>query len=277
MAVNSAKALAPASHSKGPRAMTAVAFPERRDPSFVTLAGVGRTFGSTTALHELSLNVSTGEFVSILGPSGSGKSTTLNLLAGFDFPTTGSIHIGGRDVTWEPAYARDIGMVFQNYALFPHMTVNENIAFPLRARRWPRAEIAPAVERALNLVQLGTLGERLPSELSGGQQQRVALARAVVYRPKVLLMDEPLGALDRKLRADMQIEIKKLHRELGTTFLYVTHDQEEALSMSDRIAILRHGRLEQIGPPREVYTRPKTSVRRGVRRRGQLPSGHGDE
>jgi ABC-type Fe3+/spermidine/putrescine transport system ATPase subunit len=170
----------------------------------------------------------------------------------------GTIHIDGRDVTWEPAHARDIGMVFQNYALFPHMTVRENIAFPLRARRWPRTEIEPAVQRALDLVQLGAFSDRAPTELSGGQQQRVALARAIVYQPKMLLMDEPLGALDRKLRSEMQIEIKKLHRELGTTFLYVTHDQEEALSMSDRIAILRHGRLEQIGTPQEVYDNPGT-------------------
>ncbi len=227
-------------------------------PGFVVFDRVGRSFGASIALQGLSLSVAPGEFVSLLGPSGSGNSTTLNLLAGFDYPTSGTIHIGGREVTWEPAYARAIGMVFQNYALFPHMTVSENVAFPLRSRRWPKAEIRPAVERALRLVQLQTFGERLPNQLSGGQQQRVALARAIVYQPKVLLMDEPLGALDRKLRVEMQIEIKRLHRELGTTFLYVTHDQEEALSMSDRIAILNGGRLEQIGTPTQVYSQPAT-------------------
>ena len=219
---------------------------------------VGRSFGSTVALDSLTLSVFSGEFLSILGPSGSGKSTTLNLVAGFDFPSRGTILINGRDVTWAPAYARDIGMVFQNYALFPHMTARENVAFPLRARRRSRVEIERAVDEALELVQLGGVGERLPAQLSGGQQQRVALARAIVYRPALLLMDEPLGALDRKLRGDMQVEIKRLHRELGTTVVYVTHDQDEALSMSDRVAILRRGRLEQVGTPHEVYSKPAT-------------------
>jgi len=226
--------------------------------AFLRLDAVSRSFGATVALQDLSLHVRHGEFVSILGPSGSGKSTTLNLIAGFDFPSSGEIHLDGRDVTWEPSHSRGIGMVFQNYALFPHMTVFENVAFPLRSRRQPSAMVKAAVDAALQLVQLESMVDRLPRQLSGGQQQRVALARAIVYRPAVLLMDEPLGALDRKLRADMQVEIKRLHRELGTTVLYVTHDQEEALSMSDRIAVLHRGRLEQFAPPQEIYARPAT-------------------
>ncbi len=222
----------------------------------LSLDAVGRTFGRTTALHPLTLDVRAGEFVSMLGPSGSGKSTTLNLIAGFDYPTQGSIRIDREDVTWLPSHRRGVGMVFQNYALFPHLNVFENVAFPLRSRGWRGRDIERGVNEALGMVQLGDAAHRLPSQLSGGQQQRVALARAIVYRPKILLMDEPLGALDRKLRADMQIEIKRLHRELGTTILYVTHDQDEALAMSDRIAVLNHGRLEQYATPRELYARP---------------------
>jgi putative spermidine/putrescine transport system ATP-binding protein len=229
------------------------------DASFsLSLDGVARSFGKMVALHPLSLQVRAGEFLSILGPSGSGKSTTLNLIAGFDFPTGGSIRMNGEDVTWLPSYRRGVGMVFQNYALFPHLTVFENIAFPLRARGWRGGDIESGVKHALGLVQLDDVTSRLPRQLSGGQQQRVALARAIVYRPPVLLMDEPLGALDRKLRADMQLEIKRLHRDLGTTILYVTHDQDEALSMSDRIAVLNSGRLEQCATPRELYARPAT-------------------
>jgi putative spermidine/putrescine transport system ATP-binding protein len=228
-------------------------------PSSLSLQGLARSFGTTTALQPLSLEIRRGEFVSILGPSGSGKSTTLNLIAGFDFPTAGSVLMNGEDVTWLPSHRRGVGMVFQNYALFPHLSVFENIAFPLRSRHWPAADIATAVKQALELVQLGGVADRLPRQLSGGQQQRVALARAIVYRPKILLMDEPLGALDRKLRADMQFEIKRLHRDLGTTILYVTHDQDEALSMSDRVAVLNGGRLEQCATPRELYLRPRTA------------------
>jgi putative spermidine/putrescine transport system ATP-binding protein len=227
-------------------------------PSSLSIDGLARTFGLTVALHPLTLDILPGEFVSILGPSGSGKSTTLNLIAGFDFPTSGSVRMNGEEVTWIPSYRRGVGMVFQNYALFPHMTVFENIAFPLRSRGWRAADIEGGVKNALSLVQLEDVTERLPRQLSGGQQQRVALARAIVYRPNILLMDEPLGALDRKLRADMQLEIKRLHRDLGTTILYVTHDQNEALAMSDRIAVLNAGRLEQCATPRELYARPAT-------------------
>lgn len=226
--------------------------------AYLRLEALARRFGSVTALTELTLDVERGEFLTILGPSGSGKTTTLNLIAGFDYPTEGEIYLDGQPVTWEPAYRRGIGMVFQNYALFPHMTVADNVAFPLRMRHVGTAEIRRRVSRALALVRLEELGGRYPRQLSGGQQQRVALARAIVYEPSVLLMDEPLGALDRKLRGEMQFEIKRLHHELGTTVVYVTHDQDEALSMSDRIAVLRQGRLEQHAAPRELYDRPAT-------------------
>ncbi len=240
------------------RSSADAAAPAITGPHSLALDGVARSFGRTVALHPLSLQIRPGEFVSILGPSGSGKSTTLNLIAGFDFPSGGAIRMNGEDVTWLPSYRRGVGMVFQNYALFPHLSVFENIAFPLRSRGWKGADIERGVKDALGLVQLGEVTDRLPRQLSGGQQQRVALARAIVYRPKILLMDEPLGALDRKLRADMQLEIKRLHRDLGTTILYVTHDQDEALSMSDRIAVLNAGRLEQCAAPRELYARPAT-------------------
>ena len=236
--------------------MRASAVREAAGPHSLSLHGVTRNFGKTTALHPLTLQIRPGEFVSILGPSGSGKSTTLNIVAGFDFPSSGTIRMDGKEVTWLPPYRRGVGMVFQNYALFPHLTVFENIAFPLRSRGWKSVDIERGVRSALDLVQLGEVTDRLPRQLSGGQQQRVALARAVVYRPKILLMDEPLGALDRKLRAAMQLEVKRLHRDLGTTILYVTHDQDEALSMSDRVAVLNRGRLEQCAAPRELYARP---------------------
>jgi putative spermidine/putrescine transport system ATP-binding protein len=226
--------------------------------SFVQLRGLCRSYGAVVALHHVDLDINAGEFLTLLGPSGSGKTTILNLIAGFDFPTSGTIVIGNRDVTWQPPYSRDVGMVFQNYALFPHMSVFENVAFPLRSRRLSSSRIKTAVNDALELVQLGGIAQRLPRELSGGQQQRVALARAFVYRPSLLLMDEPLAALDRKLRAELQIEIKRIHRDVGTTVVYVTHDQDEALSMSDRIAVLHHGKLQQCASPDEIYAHPAT-------------------
>lgn len=215
-----------------------------------------KQYGRITAVDHVSFQSRPGEFLAILGPSGSGKTTVLMTIAGFEAPTRGEILIGDRRVTQLRPNRRNLGVVFQSYTLFPHMTVRENIGFPLRMRGLARGEIDARVDEALALVQLGGYGGRLPAELSGGQQQRIAIARAVVFKPPVLLMDEPLGALDRRLREDMQVEIKRLHRQLGMTVVYVTHDQEEALSMADRIAVMRAGRLEQIGTPRELYEEP---------------------
>ncbi|MBL8699395.1 MAG: ABC transporter ATP-binding protein [Alphaproteobacteria bacterium] len=222
----------------------------------VRVQGVSKSFGALRVVHDVSLEVGAGEFVSLLGPSGSGKTTLLMAIAGFEGVDSGRISIGNRDVTDVPANRRDVALVFQKYALFPHMTVAENIAFPLRMRRIDRRDIATRVESALAMVRLDGYGARMPGQLSGGQQQRVALARAIVFNPPVLLMDEPLGALDKKLRQHMQLEIKRLQARLGATVIYVTHDQEEALAMSDRIAVLRDGRLEQVGTPAALYDRP---------------------
>ncbi len=207
-------------------------------------------------MDSLSLTIGAGEFLTLLGASGSGKTTTLRMIAGFDHPDAGAILMDGEPITGLPPYRRPLNTVFQQYALFPHMTVRENVGYGLRMRRTPSAEIATRVAEALDMVQLGELGARLPRQLSGGQQQRVALARALVNRPRVLLLDEPLGALDLKLRKEMQLELKHLNRQLGITFIYVTHDQEEALTMSDRIALMRNGRIAQLGPARELYERP---------------------
>ncbi len=225
----------------------------------VRLEGLCKDFGGTPVVHDVSLEVAAGEFVSLLGPSGSGKSTTLMMIAGFLAPVRGEVVIGGEPVTRRPPHQRGIGMVFQNYALFPHMSVADNVAFPLRMRRRPAAEVAQRVERALALIRLEGLGGRMPHQLSGGQQQRVALARAIVFEPPLLLMDEPLGALDRKLREAMQFEIKRLQRELSLTVIHVTHDQEEALAMSDRIAVMNRGRIEQAAAPEAIYERPATA------------------
>jgi putative spermidine/putrescine transport system ATP-binding protein len=223
----------------------------------VSLRNLSMSYGRMqTVLHDLSLNVRRGEFLTLLGPSGSGKTTTLMLIAGFQYPSNGQILIDGKDVTALAPHRRELGVVFQSYALFPQMTVHQNIAFPLKLRKLPRQEIDDRVRQALDLVHLSGLGERRTTQLSGGQQQRVALARALVYRPKIVLMDEPLGALDRGLRDSMQREFREIHRTLGMTFVYVTHDQHEALTMSDRIAVLKDGRLVQVGPPEEVYRRP---------------------
>ncbi len=223
----------------------------------VRVKGLTKRYGDVVAVDGVSLSVERGAFVTLLGPSGSGKTTTLMMLAGFVVPTAGEIHIDDRLVTLDPPYKRDLGMVFQNYALFPHMTAFDNVAFPLRMRKVPRGEIAERVERALELVRLPGLGHRFPKQLSGGQQQRVALARTLVFNPRVLLMDEPLGALDKKLRQQMQLEIKHLHEQLGITVIYVTHDQEEALVMSDQIVVMRNGCVEQVGTPRAVYDEPR--------------------
>ncbi|MCS6854216.1 MAG: ABC transporter ATP-binding protein [Elioraea sp.] len=212
---------------------------------------------ATLVIPDLSFEVGRGEFLTLLGPSGSGKTTTLMMLAGFEAPDRGRILLEGRDIVGVPAHRRNIGVVFQSYALFPHLTVAQNIAFPLAVRGRPRAEIAERVAKALAMVRLEGFGERRPSQLSGGQQQRVALARALVFEPKLVLMDEPLGALDKQLRAELQAEIRRLHRELGVTVVYVTHDQEEALALSDRIAVFHEGRIRQIGPPQELYDRPR--------------------
>src|SRR5262249_4250347 len=220
------------------------------------LVEVSKTFGPVTAVDGVSLTVPPGEFLTLLGPSGSGKTTTLMMIAGFESATSGEILLGGRPLTRVPPYRRNLGMVFQHYALFPHMTVRDNVAFPLRTRGATRAETDRRVEETLERVHLPGYGARFPAQLSGGQQQRVALARALVYGPPVLLMDEPLGALDKKLREQMQLEIKHIQRELQLTVIYVTHDQEEALAMSDRIVVMRHGRVVQLGPPRDLYERP---------------------
>ena len=222
----------------------------------LVVRGLRKSFGDATAVDGVDLEVRRGEFVTLLGPSGSGKTTTLRMVAGFMAPSGGSIEIDGSDMTRVPPYRRDVGMVFQNYALFPHMTAAQNIAFPLQMRRTARPEITRRVADALALVKLEKFGDRYPRQLSGGQQQRIALARAVVFEPQLLLMDEPLGALDRKLREALQLEILHVSRQLGATVLYVTHDQEEALVMSDRIAIFSAGRIEQLGSGEDLYDRP---------------------
>src|SRR3984957_9102138 len=217
-----------------------------------------KQYGSVTALMPIDLTVATGELLTVLGPSGSGKTTLLQIISGRVEPSGGHIFIDGVDHTHTPVHRRDIGMVFQSYALFPHLTVAENVGFPLRMRRQPGAVIRRTVNAALEMVQLGHLAERMPRALSGGQQQRVALARCFVYQPSIILMDEPLGALNKKLREQMQIEIKRLHRDTGATIIYVTHDQEEALALSDRICLMNHARIEQIGTPLDIYERPRT-------------------
>jgi putative spermidine/putrescine transport system ATP-binding protein len=220
--------------------------------------GVRKSYGDVLAVAGVDLVIRPGEFFTMLGPSGSGKTTLLRLIAGFERPDAGRIELGGRDVTGVPPYARDVNTVFQDYALFPHMTVSQNIEYGLRVRRVPKAERRERAARALEMVRLGGLGDRKTAQLSGGQRQRVALARAIVNEPQVLLLDEPLGALDFKLRQEMQVELQHVQREVGITFVYVTHDQEEALAMSDRIAVLSQGRIEQTGTPLEVYERPRT-------------------
>jgi len=220
--------------------------------------GLRKTYGDIVALHGADLELRDGEFLTLLGPSGSGKTTLLLAIAGLNEPDSGEIRIDGKLATYLPPFKRDLGMVFQNYALFPHMTIYDNIAFPLKMRRWSAADTATAVRRVLEIVQLPDLADRYPRQLSGGQQQRIALARALVYEPSVVLMDEPLGALDKKLRDRLQLEIKQLHRQLGIAVLYVTHDQEEALVMSDRICLMRDGRIEQLGTPDDLYFRPRT-------------------
>ena len=221
--------------------------------------GLTKRYGSTVALEPTQLAVQSGEFLTLLGPSGSGKTTLLQMVCGLVEPTAGRLLIDGQDETYTPVHKRDIGLVFQHYALFPHLTVAENIAFPLQMRRKTVTNLDKQVAAALEMVQLGQLSHRFPRELSGGQQQRVALARCFVYQPSVILMDEPLGALDKKLREHMQFEIKRLHRETGATIIYVTHDQEEALALSDRICLMNHARIEQVGPPHEIYARPRTA------------------
>jgi spermidine/putrescine transport system ATP-binding protein len=225
----------------------------------IELVGVTRRFGSVVAVRELSLGVARGEFLTLLGPSGCGKTTTLNMIAGFLRPDEGQILLGGRRVEHLPPYRRDTAMVFQQYALFPHMTVAENVAFGLQMRKVPKPEIGRRVERVLEIVRLPGLGNRRPSQLSGGQQQRVALARAIVTEPTVLLLDEPLSNLDLKLRESLRLEIKGIQRELGITAIYVTHDQGEALVMSDRVAVMNQGVVEQIGSPTEIYEQPRTA------------------
>ena len=224
----------------------------------VSLASVSRSYGTVAAARDVTLDVRPGEFLTLLGPSGCGKTTLLRLIAGFEDPDSGRVLISGRDLTGVPAYKRPVNTVFQAYALFPHRTVAGNVAFGLEAAGRPRDEIASRVARALEMVRMQGLAERQISQLSGGQRQRVALARAVVMEPEVLLLDEPLAALDLKLRKEMQVEVKNLQERLGTTFVFVTHDQDEALVMSDRIAVLNDGRIEQVGAPEEIYQRPRT-------------------
>ncbi|MEP0772652.1 spermidine/putrescine ABC transporter ATP-binding protein, partial [Trichocoleus sp. ST-U1] len=232
--------------------------PETTNELDVELRKVFKVFNGETAVRGVDLEIHRGEFFSILGPSGCGKTTTLRLMAGFETPSAGEVLIQGQTMNHVPPHRRPVNTVFQSYALFSHLSVWENIAFGLRIKKRPRTEIAERVQEALKLVKMETYANRFPSQLSGGQQQRVALARALVNRPAVVLLDEPLGALDLKLRKQMQVELSNLHQDLGLTFVMVTHDQEEALSLSDRIAVMRGGKIEQIGSPTEIYEHPKT-------------------
>ncbi|MBI4346543.1 MAG: ABC transporter ATP-binding protein [Elusimicrobia bacterium] len=229
------------------------------DGPLLRLEGITKSFGSTPILKGISLEVQAGEFLTLLGPSGCGKTTTLRVIAGFEHPDSGRVFLGGADVTDQPAYRRDVHTVFQQYALFPHLDVFENVAFGLRLRGVGPAEIEKRVREALGLVKLAGFERRKISQVSGGQQQRVAVARSLVGRPSLLLLDEPLGALDLKLRKAMQLELKAIQRQLGLAFIYVTHDQEEALTMSDRIAVFNHGEIEQLGKPKDIYERPRSS------------------
>jgi putative spermidine/putrescine transport system ATP-binding protein len=224
----------------------------------IRLVGLRKSFGDVVAVDGVDLAIAPGEFFTMLGPSGSGKTTTLRLIAGFERPDDGRVELGGVDVSGQPPYQRDVNTVFQDYALFPHMSVADNVAYGLRVRRIGRSERAERAAEALRMVRLDGYDDRRPMQLSGGQRQRVALARAIVNRPRVLLLDEPLGALDLKLRQQMQVELKQLQRDAGITFVFVTHDQEEALTMSDRIAVFNHGRIAQVGAAAEIYERPQT-------------------
>jgi putative spermidine/putrescine transport system ATP-binding protein len=229
-----------------------------REPAFLSIRGLRKTYGPAVAIDGVSLDIRKGEFMTFLGPSGSGKSTTLYITAGFQDPTEGTVQLNGRSLLDVPPNQRNIGMVFQRYTLFPHLSVAENVAFPLRVRGWEKARIAERVKAMLKLVHLDPHGDRRPSQLSGGQQQRVAIARALAYNPPVLLMDEPLSALDKQLREELQFELKRIHHDTGITILYVTHDQEEALRLSDRIAVFNQGRIEQVGSGHELYEHPAT-------------------
>ena len=224
----------------------------------ISVRGLTKRYGDVVAVDRIDLDVEAGEFFTMLGPSGSGKTTTLRMIAGFEKPDEGTIELAGEDVSRLPPYDRPVNTVFQDYALFPHMTVEENVEYGLMVKKVKRGERRLRAGEALDMVRLGGYGDRKPSQLSGGQRQRVALARAIVNQPRVLLLDEPLGALDLKLRQEMQIELKSIQRGLGITFVYVTHDQEEALTMSDRLAVFNHGRIEQIGPPAAVYEHPES-------------------
>jgi putative spermidine/putrescine transport system ATP-binding protein len=225
----------------------------------VSLAGVSKHFGAVKALDNIDLDIYDGEFFSMLGPSGSGKTTSLRIVAGFEQATSGRVMLYGRDMTGIPPFNRDVNTVFQDYALFPHMNIEQNVGYGLMVRKMPQAEIRRRVGEMLDLVRLPGIEKRRPSQLSGGQRQRIALARALINHPRVLLLDEPLGALDLKLRQQMQIELKAIQREVGITFIFVTHDQEEALTMSDRLAVFNHGKIEQIGTPADVYEQPHTA------------------
>ncbi len=226
--------------------------------SFLTLTNISKSFGTTQAVIDFNLEVEKGELVSFLGPSGCGKTTTLRMIAGFELPTTGVITLDGQDITYQPPHQRNVGMVFQSYALFPNMTVAQNIGFGLEVRKTPPAVIKERVEEMLALIHMEEYGGRYPYQLSGGQQQRVALARALAIRPRVLLLDEPLSALDAKIRAELRLEIRRIQQALGITAIYVTHDQEEALSLSDRIVVMNRGRIEQVGTPTQIYNYPAT-------------------
>ena len=232
---------------------------ESSQPVEVALYGVTKRFGEMTAVDNVTLEIKRGEFFSMLGPSGCGKTTSLRMIAGFEEPDAGRVELTGRDIVGVPPFKRNVNTVFQSYALFPHLTVADNVAFGLKRKKVPKSEVKDRVKRYLDLVQLPGYDDRRPSQLSGGQQQRVALARALVNEPAVLLLDEPLGALDLKLREEMQGELKRIQREVGVTFIYVTHDQDEALAMSDRLAVFSNGSIEQVGAPAEVYERPASA------------------
>lgn len=227
--------------------------------SILQLRQIRKSFDNTEVLKGIDLEVAQGEFITLLGASGCGKTTTLRIIAGLELPDAGQVILEGQDITNREPNKRDVNTVFQNYALFPHMNVSDNVGYGLKIRKVPKAEIERKVEQALRLVQLEEYGKRMPDQLSGGQKQRIAIARAVINEPKVLLLDEPLGALDLKLRRQMQLELKRLQKRLGITFIYITHDQEEAINMSDRIGVMHEGVLEQLGTPNEVYYQPKTS------------------